>query len=68
MKKNIILTVLSLVGLLSSCTIDCECVYYDDAGEVVPGYSTVFEEVDVAKCSDLSTISTPGEKAGYICP
>lgn len=67
MKRYIILTVLFL-GLFSSCTIDCECIFYDENGEVVPSYSATFEEVDVAECSDLSTISTKGEKAGYICP
>ena len=65
---SLVLSVLFFIGLLSSCTIDCECVFYDETGEVVPSYSTVFEEVDVAQCSELSTISTPGERAGYICP
>ena len=68
MKRHIFLSVLFFIGLLSSCTIACECVFYDETGEVVPSYSTVFEEVDVAQCSELSTISTPGERAGYICP
>ncbi len=68
MKKNFLLSVFFFIVLVSSCTIDCECTYYDESGAIVPSYTQVFEEVDVAECSEFSTIAAPGEKAGYICP
>lgn len=68
MKRYIIPIVLFFALCLSSCTIDCECTYYDESGAMIPSYTQVFEEVDVAECSEFSTIAAPGEKAGYICP
>lgn len=60
--------ILGLTGFLSvlcSCTKkDCDCTFYNAAGEEVPSYSGLREEMNVSDCSDLNTSDSTGY---FIC-
>ncbi|MBR3519575.1 MAG: hypothetical protein IKN77_05590 [Paludibacteraceae bacterium] len=65
--RNLLL-ILGLAGLISafySCTKkDCDCTFYNSAGEEVPSYSGLKEEMNVNDCSDLNTSDSTGY---FIC-
>ncbi len=72
MKKIICMLGGTLLLFFSACTKnDCNCTYYNENGEQIDNYTGDFEDMDVASCSDLSTIeeSQIGDKehTGYIC-
>ncbi|MBR5694983.1 MAG: hypothetical protein IKX43_01945 [Paludibacteraceae bacterium] len=60
--------ILGLTGFLSvlcSCTKkDCDCTFYNAAGEEVPSYSGLREEMNVNDCADLNTSDSTGY---FIC-
>lgn len=60
--------ILGLTGFLSvlcSCTKkDCDCTFYNAAGEEVPSYSGLREEMNVSDCADLNTSDSTGY---FIC-
>jgi len=63
-----LLLILGLTGIFSvlcSCTKkDCDCTFYNAAGEEVPSYSGLKEEMRVNDCSELNTSDTTGY---FIC-
>ncbi len=54
-----------IISMLFSCAKkDCDCTYFNSAGEEVPSYSGIKEEMRVNDCADLNTSDSTGY---YIC-
>lgn len=61
-------TIVLSMGMFSCTKNDCHCTYYDEEGNVVPGYSQDYEEMTVSECSQLSTSGQDGmTPKGFIC-
>ncbi len=61
----LILGLTGFMSVLCSCTKkDCDCTFYNAAGEEVPSYSGLREEMNVNDCADLNTSDSTGY---FIC-